>query len=507
MENGSLIHVNLISRSLPAHRLNRLHNVPFCQQRLRFQQRPSLRFFPPGIARAVCLADRVDNSLFVGGLAQKSMPAADDRAIPVHRDCLYLVAAVGAPGFLAPPFDFGEPPVGCQRFVVERSGFEGVSQKRSGEISIAGIAGFRKAVVGALYPIARTGRSLPPNATAYASPPARMIRALSFVQSAIKQNFAKPILHGRTATRLYSLLDRSQKDLLFAQGYLNVSFAATGTGDQQTVRTAFKEAVTGLEKENERVQQEDPNVHIIIDSPDNLDKRGVRFNLHQENNAGLSALVVQIILGKSSYMTMGEFGSDSQRQQLYEVPDRWFRSVAQRLAKQKNVPTYGDLAAMLELTPMQLAGLNNLLAGGGGTPYDIDTLAGVPDLLRIVGALANPSAYVYVGSLSPEIVDGIALPRRGMPPALRGTTAAFLSARRQISTPADTARFHVCLTCYGPQSTDKQEEPSPDPRGKVTVVVEWNPGSGQTPYDQRLQLYLPTALPDDRSGKTKVEVE
>ncbi|HLJ56106.1 MAG TPA: hypothetical protein VKT77_13790, partial [Chthonomonadaceae bacterium] len=389
----------------------------------------------------------------------------------------------------------------------------------------------------------------------------------------VRRNFAKPILHGRTATRLYSLLDAGQKQALFAQGYLNVSFAATGETTKKTVRQAFEEAVGGLVKENERVQQENPNVHIVIDDPQNLAQYGVRFNLHHENNAGLSALVVQIILGKASYMTMGEFDADSQwllpahgnpydrrpvaagaelpaeadtlaaarirdwidalhaladrtgrpiladyyrapalvkplpddsaapasravqgaippidadfittpahpaasgtgraggatgaaraprasaaldmlcepagylwwvadggalllrkrdwyEQQRYEPSDRWMRDVAARVARQKGVPTYGDLGALLALTPAQLAGLNNLLAGGGGTPDDVDTIAGVPELLRVASALTDPAAPIFVGDLSPDTSGRIAMPQRGVPPALRGQVADFLA--------------------------------------------------------------------------------
>ena len=434
----------------------------------------------------------------------------------------------------------------------------------------------------------------------------------------IRENFAKPILHGRTATKLYSLLNRQQIDTLFTQGYLNVSFVSSGTSAQETARGAFKEAVAGLLKENERVQQQNPDVHIVIDAPENLERSGIRFNLHHENNAGLSALVVQVILGKASYMTMGSFDCSDQwilpahgnpysrapvkadadlpkekdttaaakihgwieqlqelaarterpvvadlfrspplvkplaseeqageqtptsagkgplaaldalcqpagclwwrhdktllfrkrdwyQQQRYEVPDRWIRSVAKRLASQKGVMTFGDLASLSELSRTQIAGLTNLLAGGGGTPTDADTLAGLPELLQIIAAAADPAAPIYVGSLSPQLLERIALPRGGVPPALRTPVAAFLSARRQITAPEDVARFQVCLTCYGPLPASNQDAPSPDPRDRATVVVEWNPGTEQTPFDQRLDLYLPTAFPNDRSSKTKVE--
>jgi hypothetical protein len=435
----------------------------------------------------------------------------------------------------------------------------------------------------------------------------------------IRENLAKPILHGRTATKLYSLLNRQQVDTLFAQGYLNVSFVSSGATAQETARGAFKEAVEGLVKENERIQQEHPDVHIVIDAPENLERNGIRFNLHHENNAGLSALVVQVIMGKASYMTMGSFNCSDQwilpahgnpytrarlkpdadlpkeketvaaakvhgwieqlrelatkserpvvadlfrtpplvkplaseeqpeertpqsaekgpisaldtlchpagylwwvqdktllfrkrdwyQQQRYEVPDRWIRSVAKRLAAQKGVPSFGDLASLGELSRTQIAGLTNLLAGGGRTPTDADTLAGLPELLQIVAAAADPEAPIYVGSLSPQLVQRIALPRRGVSPAMRAPVAAFLSARRQITAPEDVDRFHVCLTCYGPLPTNDQDPPTPDPRDKVTIMVEWNPGNGQTPFDQRLDLYLPMALPDDRSSKTKVEL-
>jgi hypothetical protein len=464
----------------------------------------------------------------------------------------------------------------------------------------------------------------------------------------IRKNFAQPILHGRTATRLYGLLDSRQRDALFANGYLNVSFASSGTADQQTVRNAFKEAVAGLEKESERVQQENPNVHIVIDSPENLERAGIRFNLHHENNAGLSALVVQVVLGKASYMTVGEFDCDQQwllpahgnpytrapvvldaslpapkaaapatdgsgwidqirklsesakcpvvadfyrvpalvkplaaganeaatgaapaepsatppaspvapaggpaggavaanaaspgpgvggaaqldaffrpsgylwwmngktlllrkrdwyNQRVYEVPDRWIRAVAARLGKENSVPTYGDLSLLLELTPRQIAGLENLL-NGGGTPDDADTLAGLPELLELLKAATDPAAPIYEGSLSPQVATQIALPRQPAPPALRAHVLGFLAARRQITSPLEAARFRVCLTCYSQIPGTGAAEPATAHR-PVVVVVEWNPGPSQTPYDQQLQLALPTTVPGERSSKTVVEV-
>jgi hypothetical protein len=128
----------------------------------------------------------------------------------------------------------------------------------------------------------------------------------------IVKNLSSELLHGRKATQLYSQLNRAQRDALFRDHYLNISLASSSPGQQQMAREAFDEVVATLKDLDARQRQEHPEVHIDIDSPDSLAKYGIRFNLHNENNGGLSAMVVQIVLGRSAYMTMGSFDCNDQ---------------------------------------------------------------------------------------------------------------------------------------------------------------------------------------------------
>lgn len=128
----------------------------------------------------------------------------------------------------------------------------------------------------------------------------------------IRKNLENPVLHGRAATRLYALLSREQRNALFASGNLNIAYTTATPQQQQQLKEAFTEVTTTLKAIDEKQRAEFPDVHIVIDTPDILERHGLRFHLTHTNNAGLSALVVQVILGENTYMTMGSFGSDAQ---------------------------------------------------------------------------------------------------------------------------------------------------------------------------------------------------
>jgi hypothetical protein len=128
----------------------------------------------------------------------------------------------------------------------------------------------------------------------------------------IRRNLEYPSTHGRQATRLYGQLSREQRHALFANGYVNVSFAASTPSQQEMAREAFGEVVTTLKTIDEKQRAEFPNVHVVIDTSDVLEQHGMRFRLTRTNNAGLSAQVLQVILGQNTYMTMGTFDSGAQ---------------------------------------------------------------------------------------------------------------------------------------------------------------------------------------------------
>ncbi len=125
----------------------------------------------------------------------------------------------------------------------------------------------------------------------------------------IRHNLEHPATHGRQATRLYGQLSPEQKDALFADGFLNISFASSTPAQQAMAREAFGEVTTTLQALDNAQRVNFPEVHIVIDPPEMLMRHGLRFRLTHTNNAGLSAEVLQVILGANTYMTMGRFES------------------------------------------------------------------------------------------------------------------------------------------------------------------------------------------------------
>ena len=468
----------------------------------------------------------------------------------------------------------------------------------------------------------------------------------------IRKNLENPSTHGRQATRLYAQLSREQRDILFVRGFVNVSFAASTPTQQAIAREGFAEVVTTLKGLDEKQRAEFPDVHIVIDSPEELEQHGARFRLTRTNNAGLSALVVQVILGQNTYMTMGDFESadewllpphgnpyrrqiagrqsafvsaqaggtgnvsgagrvnvvadiatadlptvetlrkvgkdglwidrlktladaaqvpvlsdyyrslaiihdlspeapaaetptalldafckrsgylwwptpgktlllrkrDWYAQRRYEAPDAWLRDIQTRLRRQKNVPTYGDVCRLLELTPMQIVGMNAMLENGNGNPEglaNLDTQEGLPELLTILQADSDSFAPLPTGELMAELLTptgeptakGEAQSRLPMPtPQQAALIGAFLNVARQTATPANLRGFAIQAYCLPPTLLKAAQSPPPQ---NVQVILAWKlEGSAKSiPYfDRHRLLWLPAQIPDDRSDKTQIEV-
>ena len=428
---------------------------------------------------------------------------------------------------------------------------------------------------------------------------------------AIVKNLSSEVLHGRKATQLYALLSRAQRDALFRDHYLNISLADSTPKQQQLAREAFDEVIATLKDIDARQQQEHPELHIVIDSPESLQKYGIRFNLHNENNSGLSAMVVQVILGRSAYMTMGEFDCDAQwqlpphgnpytlrkvsanavlprldvagkategdqpwpdrlrilaasaavpvladyyrspaivkpvdnaatataddptttldalarptgylwwtrgktllfrkrdwfNQRRYEIPDNWLRETIKRLQAQKGIPTYGDVARLLDLTTAQIGGLNNMLNGDGSTSHDEDNLAGLRELLLLAQISHPANMPVFGGEPTRTEAQEIAFPGADRSPPERALLLAFLAIVRQPGSPANLAGFHAHVNCYTPEML----KAVPGALEKdVQLQIQWtienmDPISGE--LDRTLMLKLPLRLPDDRSAHTFV---
>ncbi len=93
---------------------------------------------------------------------------------------------------------------------------------------------------------------------------------------------------------------------------LDAQVKALGETQQAMAREAFGEVVTTLKALDEAHRVNFPNVHIVIDAPEMLARHGLRFRLNHTNNSGLSAEVLQVILGANTCMTMGSFESRDQ---------------------------------------------------------------------------------------------------------------------------------------------------------------------------------------------------
>jgi hypothetical protein len=189
---------------------------------------------------------------------------------------------------------------------------------------------------------------------------------------------------------------------------------------------------------------------------------------------------------------------DWYRQRLYEVPDRWMLALIERLKIQSGIPTYADVARLLELTTDQIVGLNSLQ--GGSYVEDAEMLAGLPELLAIVTASPKGlTAPLTTGSPTADGLDRITLMYSDLAPRQRALLPAFLEAQDPPFPEAEVMGFSARLFC----SSDK---PQTNGLGylSVPVRVEWSFGDLSSSW--HVTLFLPASLPDDRRGRTRIEV-
>ncbi len=452
----------------------------------------------------------------------------------------------------------------------------------------------------------------------------------------IRKNLEDPSAHGRQATRLYSQLSREQRDTLFAAGFVNISFATSTPTQQNIAREGFNEVVTTLKALDEKQRAEFPDVHIVIDAPESLEQHGARFRLTRTNNAGLSALQVQVVLGQHTLLYVGEFESadewllpphgnpytrkptvrgkattienrakvedmattdlptvdvlrkigkeglwldrlrtlstiaevpvladcyrspalihdlspddapshspvalldafckhsgylwwmqgktlllrkrDWYAQRRYEVSDRWMRDIATRLRRQKNIPTYGDLCRLLELTPKQISGMNAALSNdsGGEAMANLDAQEGLRELLTLIQAGSESFASLPTGEPSISIGEPSAdeaarqrLSSISPPPQQAALTGAFLNIMRQPTTPANLRGFSAQVHCATPALLKIAQAPATQ---NTQIIISWKLEGNTKPipfFDQHWLLWLPLQIPNDRSDKTQIEV-
>lgn len=435
----------------------------------------------------------------------------------------------------------------------------------------------------------------------------------------IRQNLEAPLLHGRQATRLYSLLSPEQKDFLFANGFLNISFASSSAEQQGMAREAFNETIATLKLIDEAQRANNPDVHMVIDTPEMLPRHGLRFRLTHTNNAGLSAEVLQVILGANTFMTMGSFESRDQwllpahgnpylpkekldtaalpdaklsldavpktawidrlsalaeaghrpifadyyrspallhelgsapalkpgepapdpnvaaldtlcrpsgflwwthsgtllmrkrdwyTQRRYETPDRWLRAMTQRLEKQKNQPTYGDLYQLLELTPKQISGLNAALSSAGTVSedalIDLDNQEGLHEMLRLIQVAYAAPMNMPLG-VPNQIIRSQAGVDGGPAPQVVPMLTAFLNALRLEPSPENLRDFSVLLYAYTPEMLKAAQNPTPQ---NMPIHIDWKLGADNGILNSAAHhwgLWLPLRVPYDRSDKTRIE--
>lgn len=196
-------------------------------------------------------------------------------------------------------------------------------------------------------------------------------------------------------------------------------------------------------------------------------------------------------------------------QRQYEVPDSWLLALAQRLQKQKGIPTYKDVFSMMSLSPRQIVGLSSLkyraeapdiLTAGEWNEHD---LAGFHEAL----ALAKTSWIDHSRPLQTmQLVDKdgpelAILPADSMTPPQRVLLDTFLQKQsRPFPIPGEN-RLYIRLLCTGYPIPEK---PDFHP-GWSDVDFSMGTQKGQIlGYFRRINL--PTELPDNRRGAVKVEL-
>jgi hypothetical protein len=201
-------------------------------------------------------------------------------------------------------------------------------------------------------------------------------------------------------------------------------------------------------------------------------------------------------------------------QRRYEVPDRWILTMAARLKAQSGIPTYADVLSLLELTPDQVAGLNSAADPRRSiNPYDMNR---VHELLAIVRASPRDihAPLATIDDMSPQALRRRWLRYTNLTPRQRLLLPAFLETYSYPIAPQDAQGFELRLT-FNPA-------PEPEPREHLERMGAWPPTNDPdyrfVPVDLGFRVTrdggriygrgvaLPASLPDDRRGKTKIEL-
>ena len=208
-----------------------------------------------------------------------------------------------------------------------------------------------------------------------------------------------------------------------------------------------------------------------------------------------------------------------------EIPDRWLLGVSKHLQAQGGVPTYADVLRLLELTPMQVIGLQSALYSPGGTgearysSAHVKEVCATYNLLELLKDNASPQGNrVPVPTWSDlhelqadNSLQQFILSYDSLTPQQRGLIPAYLKTQPHQYTEEEVTDFFALL--YRPE-----EKVQGTAGGNKSVPIRVAGGFGTGVLQARLPLTalpnpsnpvtlsLPLSVPDDRRKNTRVEL-
>ena len=229
-----------------------------------------------------------------------------------------------------------------------------------------------------------------------------------------------------------------------------------------------------------------------------------------------STLALDTLCGPAGYFWWTRAGSfyfrkrDWFTQQRFEVPDRWLASLLESRGGAAAPPRGAELLRLAELSLSQIVGLDSWSGvNDGGESIFQD----VPDLLALVGS-AGGRLDVPIGK-NKTTNEGRTLPGEALEITLdrrsRLQQQRLLHLAAIQPGPVAPELLEAPLTLRLFRRTEKAEDTGTGYR-YWPVVVEWNlhrmitERMGQA-HDGYLRVYLPAAFPDDRRGRTRIELE
>jgi hypothetical protein len=195
-------------------------------------------------------------------------------------------------------------------------------------------------------------------------------------------------------------------------------------------------------------------------------------------------------------------------QRQFEPPDRWMAEAAAALAARTGAVTLEDVLRVQELTPKQVAGLNNLVREHATDErFNRDT----HPLLALLASSGRPrSAPLYAADLGPDMdtEEKSALVEFGPLNARQQQLVAQLQAQLEGPIDPEVWKGQFGIKAFAAKAAEKTQS------GyryqwvglKWRVMLQVTPRFGRGQAGLLQQLYLPLSIPDDRRGRTRVEL-